>query len=96
MQSQNLKSIFDSGNKDQAETQRAHLELNFKTLMQQCKSKLNEIAPLLASNLESKSSADKVTANVTQSVLIKMQELSASYNQYKARSRNIGKYDAKC
>ena len=95
MQSQNLKSIFDSGSKDQAETRRAHLELNFKTLMQQCKSKLNEIAPLIASD-QSRSSADKVTANVTQSVLIKMQELSASYNQYKARSRNIGKYDAKC
>lgn len=34
--------------------------------------------------------------NVTQSVLIKMQELSSEYSKYQARQRNIGdKYEAK-
>ena len=96
MQSDNLKSYFANKDKDTDFAKKTDLELQFKTLMQKCKAYLNEIARSSKdSDLnEEISSAGKVTQNVTQSVLIKMQELSSEYNSYKSRDRSIGKYDA--
>ena len=55
--------------------------------MAKCKSKLNEIGiPEAESDFtRAGSTAAKVTQNVTQSILIKMKELSNEYISYKSR-----------
>ena len=60
------------------------LELSFKKLLQKCKSKLNEITRC-ATAVGTTEQTEKITQNVTQSLLIKMQELSADYVGFKTR-----------
>ena len=101
MQTERLKNFFPSSAGSNDEQRKADLELNFKKLMQQCKAKLSEITKGTNSLLTSEDQSENDTAltvaqNVTQSVLIKMQELSSDYSKYQARQRNIGdKYEVK-
>jgi len=84
-----LKTFFSKG--DDLEQRKAELELNFKKLLQQCKVKLNQI--FSAPNSTAETAGDesrgeteaKVTENVTQSILIKMQELNSEFISYKSR-----------